>query len=65
MRSVTIQTIWKTASEQCEIVFGPLMGYHVRLWVKGRLIVDELMADAQAAIDRAWDLRLEWPSLVD
>jgi len=65
MRDIEIQTIWHTASEQCEIVFGQFIGYHVRLWISGRLILDELMADAPAAIARAWQLRNEWPQLVD
>lgn len=65
MTSCTIQTIWKTASEQCEVVFGPLIGYRVRLWVQGRLLIDDLRADARDAVHRAWELRLEWPACVD
>ena len=61
MREFTIQTVWKTASQQCEIVFGPLLGYHVRLWVEGRLRVDEILSDAQSAVSRAWELQGEWP----
>ena len=63
MRELQIQTIWRTASEQCEVVWGQFLGYHVRLWINGRLIVDELMADAEAAYRRGWELRTEWPQL--
>jgi hypothetical protein len=60
-----IRTIWRTAAEHCEIVWGAFKGYHVRLWVQNRIIVDELMADADAAVKRAWELRTEWPALLD
>ena len=60
-----IQTIWRTAAEHCEIVWGRFKGHHVRLWVKNRMILDELMADAETALARAWELRTEWPQLVD
>jgi hypothetical protein len=33
--------------------------------VQGRLIVDELMADVEEGVRRAWELRTEWPQLVD
>ena len=56
-----IQTIWKTATEHCEVVWSLMTGYRTRLWVNGRLIVDEWMADAKAASERAWELRTEWP----
>jgi hypothetical protein len=29
------------------------------------MILDEWMADAEAALRRAWELRTEWPQLVD
>ena len=64
MRELQIQTIWRTASEQCEVVWSQFLGYRTRLWVSGRLLVDEWMADAQQATRRAWELRTEWPSLV-
>ena len=38
-----------------------MTGYRTRLWVNGRLILDEWMADAKAASERAWELRTEWP----
>jgi hypothetical protein len=60
-----IRTIWRTAAEQCEIVWGAFKGYHVRLWVENRLILDELVADVDAALERAWELRTEWPLLVE
>ena len=65
MKDPIIRTIWKTASEQCELVWSQFNGYRVRLWVRGRLIVDELMADADAATRRGWELRLDWQQLVD
>jgi hypothetical protein len=65
MRSdIEIQTIWHTATEQCEVVFGQFIGFHVRVWVQGRLICDELASDAQAAVRRAWELRSDWPLLM-
>jgi hypothetical protein len=63
-RHLEIQTIWRTATEQCEVVFGQFIGFHVRVWVQGRLICDELASDAQAAVRRAWELRTEWPTMV-
>jgi hypothetical protein len=63
--NLQIRTIWKTASEQCEVVWGRFMGYHTRLWVRGRLIVDELAADLDTAVQRAWELRTEWALLVE
>ena len=58
-----IRTIWKTATEQCELVWSQLNGWRVRLWVRGHLIVDEITADAESAVRRGWELRVEWPSL--
>jgi hypothetical protein len=63
--AVEIRTIWRTASEQCELVFHRISGYRLRLWVQGRLIADEYMADEVAGIERAWELRTEWQALVD
>jgi hypothetical protein len=65
MGDVEIRTIWHTRSEQCELVLGYFTGCHLRLWVQGRLIVDELMADVEEGVRRAWELRTEWPQLVD
>jgi hypothetical protein len=65
MSQLEIRTIWRTAREQCEVVWGQFTGYHVRLWVEGRLILDELMTDLESALRRGWDLRLEWPRLVE
>jgi hypothetical protein len=60
-----LQTIWTTATEHCEIVWAQFVTYRVRLWVKGRLIVDEMVADFNDGVRRAWELRIEWPRLVD
>jgi hypothetical protein len=60
-----IQTVWKTASEQCEIVWSQFMGYHTRLWVQGRLVLDEWMANFEDAASRAWELRTEWTAFAD
>ena len=65
MDPIEIRTIWRTATEQCELVFHKISGYRLRLWVQGRLIVDEYMADAATGIKRGWELRTEWPALVD
>jgi hypothetical protein len=59
MSSVEIRTLWKTASEQCELVWGLFTGYRVMLWVQGKLIVDELMDDIDSALRRAAELRVE------
>ena len=61
---VQVQTVWNTATEQCEIVWAQFMSHRVRLWVRGRLIVDEMVADFQDGVRRAWELRIEWPRLV-
>jgi hypothetical protein len=65
MDAIEIRTIWRTSTEQCELVVHKISGYRLRLWVQGRLIVDEYMADAVAGIERAWELRTEWPALVE
>jgi len=65
MDAVEIRTIWRTATEQCELVFYKISGCRLRLWVQGRLIVDEHMADAAAGNRRAWELRTEWPGLLE
>ena len=53
-------TVWRTATEHCEIVWTTIRGYRVRLWVQNRIFIDELMADADTAISRAWQLREQW-----
>ena len=65
MDAIEITTIWRTATEQCELVSHRIAGYRLRLWVEGRLIVDEYMANAAAGIQRGWELRTEWPGLLD
>jgi hypothetical protein len=37
----------------------------VRLWVRGRLIVDEAVGDIQDGVRRGWQLRMEWPHLIE
>jgi hypothetical protein len=63
--NVQVQTIWKTTTEQCEIVWAQFISYRVRLWVRGRLIVDEIVADFNDGVRRAWELRIEWPRLIE
>ena len=65
MRELEVRTIWRTAAEQCELVWSQLSGCRVRLWVHNRLVIEEDFADVGDAIDRAWELRLEWPQLVE
>ena len=65
MDAIEIRTIWRTATEQCELVFHKISGCRLQLWVQGRLIVDEYMADAAAGTRRAWELRTEWPGLLE
>jgi len=65
MRQPEIRTIWRTAAEHCELVWGQFTGYQVRLWVKNRLILEEALYNIDDAISRAWELRVEWPRLVD
>lgn len=65
MRDPEIRTIWRTAAEHCELVWSQLNGYRVRLWVQNRLILEEALADAEGVFRRAWELRVEWPRLID
>jgi hypothetical protein len=60
-----IRTVWRTASEQCELVWTQFSGVTLRLWVKNRLILEEALADVDTAFQRAWELRTEWPRFVD
>ena len=64
MGTVEIRTIWRTATEQCELVFSLVSGYRLRLWVEGRLRIDEYMADAESVIRRGWELRSHAPDKV-
>lgn len=64
-RQSEIRTIWRTASEHCELVWGQFSGISVRVWVRNRLIVEEALTDFDAAFSRAWELRTEWPQFVD
>lgn len=64
MSNIEIRTIWRTAAEHCEVVWGQFTAYRVRLWVQNRLILEETLHDAEAAVRRAQELRVEWPQLV-
>ena len=64
VKELQIQTIWRTAAEHCEVVWTDFRGYHVRLWVENRMILDEWMSNAESALARAWELRTEWPQFV-
>ena len=65
LKDITIQTLWRTAREQCELVSLGLLGCRLRLWVKGVLVVDEEVFDGAEAMRRAAELRVEWPRLVE
>jgi len=65
MHDTQITTIWRTAYETCELVWGRFSGYHLKLWVKHRLILDETVYDVETAIRRALELRTEWPKLAE
>ena len=60
-----IRTVWRTTSEQCELVWSQFSGVSVRLWVRNRLILEEALGDVDTAFRRAWELRTEWPRLVE
>jgi hypothetical protein len=62
LKDVLIQTLWRTASEQCELVFLGMRGCRLRLWVKGVLVVDEEAFDWTAARRRAAELRSNGPA---
>lgn len=62
---VEIKTVWRTASETCELVWSQFSGVTLRLWVLNRLILEEALADFDSAFRRAWELRTEWPRFVD
>jgi hypothetical protein len=65
VKDVRIEPLWRTAVEQCELVFLGLLGCRLRLWVKRALVVDEEVFDLVDAGRRAAELRIEWPRLVD
>lgn len=58
---VNIETLWRTATEQCELVSLGLRGCRLRLWIKGALVVDESVSSWADALKRAAELRIEWP----
>jgi hypothetical protein len=63
LQDVRIETLWRSASEQCELVFLGLHECRLRFWVKGVLLVNEGVADLTEALRRAGELRLEWPGV--
>jgi hypothetical protein len=54
-----IQTLWRTSSEQCEVVLLGLFRCRLRLWVRGALMLDEEVSDLARALKRATELRIE------
>ena len=54
-----IETLWRTVSQQCELVSLGLRGSRLRLWVKGNLVVDEEVSNWPDALKRASELRIE------
>jgi hypothetical protein len=58
--TVQVQTLWRTSTEQCELVSLGLQDCRLRLWVNGVLILDEPVPDGQTALMRAEELRREW-----
>jgi hypothetical protein len=63
--NLEIRPIWRTESERCEVVWSTFSEFRVRVWLSNRLLLDEVVADMAAAVRRAWELRTEWPQLVD
>ena len=64
-QDVEIMTLWRTAYETCELVWGRFSGYHLKLWSKHRLILDEIMYDVESAVRRAAELRADLPRLAE
>jgi hypothetical protein len=64
-QDLQITTMWRTAFETCELVWSRFNGGHLKLWVKGRLILDEMVFDVETAMRRAAELRVEWPRLAE
>jgi hypothetical protein len=56
---IEIQTLWRTASEQCELIFLGPFRCRLRLWVRGALMLDEEVSDWTRALKRATELRIE------
>lgn len=65
MTEVVIETLWRTRSEQCELVVRGMYGARLRLWVNGRLLVDEDVFDRATAVKRAFELRSDWSRHAD
>ncbi len=65
INDLQVKPVWRTATEQCEIVWAQFAAHRVRLWVRGRLIVDEIVADFHDGVRRAWELRNDWPYLIE
>lgn len=65
MRDLEVRTIWRTAAEHCELVWSQFNGYRVRLWVRNSLVLEETLGTAEDGMRRGWELRNEWPVLVE
>ena len=65
MKNLEIRTLWRTATQQCELVWSQFNGYRVRLWIHGRLILEEIVADGHSGVDRGRQLRTEWAPQVE
>ena len=61
----TIETLWRAAFEQCELVFLGVHGYRLRYWRRQRLMVDEEVFDRLAARKRGAELKADWPRVVE
>lgn len=55
-----IHTLWRTADRQCELIFAPVAGGRLRLWIDGHLIVDEDVRDLAAAVRRSDELKVSF-----
>ena len=56
---LTVETLWRTASTQCEFTFSGLIGWRLRLWIDGALRVNEEVFNFADGIRRAAELKLE------
>jgi hypothetical protein len=56
---MTIETLWRTSSEQCELVFHEFFGYRFKYWRQGALIIDDVVSNRAAALRRAAVLRVK------
>jgi hypothetical protein len=54
-----ITTLWRTTSEQCEMVDLGIRGARLRFWENGKLLIDERIEDLRDAQRRAEELRVK------